>query len=285
MARPVSRTPDSAPDLLPTGLAGPAQEIEAFAGDPDFMTSLARGLAVLRGFSQARPHQTISQLSLRTGIPRAAVRRALHTLAGLGYVGHDPDRKTFSLRAKVLTLGFAYLHSMPLAALAQPVLDAVSERLHESSSMAVLEKDEVVYVVRSKTSRRIMSVDLGVGSRLPAYCTSLGRVLLAGLPPQELNTYLSRIDPVRHTTHTIVARDKLRAAIEAARHDEFAIVDQELEIGLRSLAVPVRDERGRVVAAINAGTQAYRVSVPDLERIFLPVLRDAAGDLCVPARP
>jgi IclR family pca regulon transcriptional regulator len=202
----------------------------------------------------------------------------------LGYVGHDTDRKTFSLRAKVLTLGFAYLHSTPLAALAQPVLDTVSERLHESSSLAVLEKDEVVYVVRSRTSRRIMSVDLGVGSRLPAYCTSLGRVLLAGLSPADLQAYLLRTEPVRHTQHTIVAREKLRAAIEAAKRDAFAVVDQELEIGLRSIAVPLRDDQGRTVGAINAGTQAYRVSLPDLERVFLPVLREAADDLCVPTR-
>ena len=286
MARTTPRGIEPPADALPLrGLLAPAQEIEAFTGDPDFMTSLARGLAVLRGFSQARPHQTISQLSLRTGIPRAAVRRALHTLASLGYVGHDPDRKTFSLRAKVLTLGFAYLHSTPLAALAQPVLDAVSERLHESSSMAVLEKDEVVYIVRSRTARRIMSVDLGVGSRLPAYCTSLGRVLLSGLSAPDLNAYLSRIDPVRHTQHTLVSREKLRSAVEAARKDEFAIIDQELEVGLRSIAVPVRDDHGRIVAAINAGTQVHRVSVPDLERLFLPVLREAAGDLCVPTRP
>ncbi|QJR11440.1 Pca regulon regulatory protein [Usitatibacter rugosus] len=286
MARTASRGKEPPPDALPLrGLMAPVQEIEAFAGDPDFMTSLARGLAVLRGFSQSRPHQTISQLSLRTGIPRAAVRRALHTLARLGYVGHDPDRKTFSLRAKVLTLGFAYLNTTPLTALAQPVLDAVSEKLHESSSMAVLEKDEVVYVVRSRTARRIMSVDLGVGSRLPAYCTSLGRVLLSGLSAPDLNAYLSRIDPVRHTQHTVVSREKLRAIVEAARKDEFAIIDQELEVGLRSIAVPVRDDQGRIVAAINAGTQVHRVSVPDLERLFLPVLREAAGDLCVPTRP
>ena len=247
MARTTSRGIEPADALPLRELLAPAQEIEAFAGDPDFMTSLARGLAVLRGFSQSRPHQTISQLSLRTGIPRAAVRRALHTLASLGYVGHDPDRKTFSLRAKVLTLGFAYLHSTPLAALAQPVLDGVSERLHESSSMAVLEKDEVVYIVRSRTARRIMSVDLGVGSRLPAYCTSLGRVLLSGLSAPDLNAYLSRIDPVRHTQHTLVSREKLRSAVEAARKDEFAIIDQELEVGLRSIAVPVREAGSELV--------------------------------------
>ncbi|APV52462.1 IclR family transcriptional regulator [Betaproteobacteria bacterium GR16-43] len=261
----------------------PAQEIEALGGDPDFMTSLARGLVVLRAFSQQRPNQSISQLSLRTGIPRAAVRRVLHTLTRLGYVGHDAERRTFALRAKILTLGFAYLHSSPLAALAQPVLDGVSEKLHESSSIAVLEKDEVVYVARSKTSRRIMSVDLAVGSRLPAYCTSLGRVLLSGLTSTGLQAYLARIEPERHTQHTLVSREKLRVAIEAVQRDGYAVVDQELEIGLRSIAVPVRDPNGNIVAAMNAGTQAYRITVAELQRTYFPVLREAAEDLCVPA--
>jgi IclR family pca regulon transcriptional regulator len=245
------------------------------------MTSLARGLAVLRAFSQQRPNQSISQLSLRTGIPRAAVRRCLHTLARLGYVGHDADRKTFALRAKVLTLGFAHLSSTPLAALAQPVLDAVSEKLHESSSLAVLEGDEVVYMVRSKSSRRIMSVDLGIGSRLPAYCTTLGRVLLAGLAPAELQAHLARAPIQRHTQHTLTGKERLRQAIELASEQGYAVVDQELEIGLRSIAVPVRDSNGRVVAAINAGTQAHRISVAELEKRFLPVLAAAASQLCI----
>lgn len=281
MARSAVRRPEVR--ALPPPVT-PAAEIEALGGDPDFMTSLARGLAVLRAFSQQRPNPSISQLSLRTGIPRAAVRRCLYTLARLGYVGHDAERRSFALRAKVLTLGFAHLSSTPLAALAQPVLDAVSEQLHESSSLAVLEGDEVVYVVRSKTSRRIMSVDLGVGSRLPAYCTSLGRVLLAGLTPAQLQSYFARAHLVRHTQHTLVGKERLRQAIDAVRRQGYAIVDQELEIGLRSIAVPVRDSNGRTVAAINAGTQAYRVAIGELEKRFLPVLGDAAADLCVPPR-
>src|SRR5258706_12031405 len=170
------------------------------AADPDFMTSLARGLAVINAFSQQRPQQSISQLSIKTEIPRAAVRRCLITLARLGYVGHDPERRTFMLRPKVLSLGYAYLSSIPLVNMAQPVLDRLSQRLHESSSLAVLEEGgDIAYVARSKASRRIMSVDLGIGSRLPAYCTSLGRVLLAGLPPEELKPYLAGLRPIPPT--------------------------------------------------------------------------------------
>jgi IclR family transcriptional regulator, pca regulon regulatory protein len=243
------------------------------------MTSLARGLAVLRAFSQQRPHQSISQLSMRTSIPRAAVRRCLHTLVQLGYVGHDVERRTFTLRPRVLSLGHAYLSSIPMVTLAQPVLDALSDQLHESASMAVLEGDDVVYVVRSKTTRRLMSVDLSVGSRLPAYCTSLGRVLLGGLPPEALKDYLARARPIRYTQHTVMSKDRLHTIVEEAHRDGFSIVDEELEIGLRSMAVPIHDVRGEVVAAINASTQASRLPLAEFHATFLPALKKAATEL------
>jgi IclR family pca regulon transcriptional regulator len=249
------------------------------ASDPDFMTSLARGLLVLRAFSQQRPSQSISQISLRTSIPRAAVRRCLHTLMRLEYVGHDPERRTFTLRPKVLSLGYAYLSSLPMVSLAQPVLDSMSDKLHESASMAVLESDEIVYVARSKTTRRLMSVDLSVGSRLPAYCTSLGRVLLAALPPEDLAQYLARIQPIRYTPHTVISKEKLRTIIEVARKDGYSVVDEELEIGLRSIAVPIVDGRGVVTAAINASTQASRLPLSEFHLAFLPALRKAASEL------
>ncbi|HEX7558853.1 MAG TPA: IclR family transcriptional regulator C-terminal domain-containing protein [Usitatibacter sp.] len=249
------------------------------AADPDFMTSLARGLAVIQAFSQQRPQQSISQLSLKTSIPRAAVRRCLITLARLGYVGHDPERRTFMLRPKVLSLGYAYLSSIPLVAMAQPVLDRLSHRLHESSSVAVLEGGEIAYIARSKASRRIMSVDLGIGSHLPAYCTSLGRVLLAGLPAHDLATYLAALKPARHTPHTVVSKEALRAAIDAARRDGFSVVDQELELGLRSIAVPITDIRGEVIAALNASTHASLLPLEQFQSTFLPALRHAAAEL------
>jgi IclR family pca regulon transcriptional regulator len=156
-----------------------AEQIDALT-DPSFMTSLARGLAVVRAFSDSRKPQTIAHISQKTGIPRAAVRRCLHTLQQLGYV--DAELNNFSLRPKVLTLGYSYLSSTPLTVSAQPYLNNISRALNESSSLAVLDDDEVLYVARSATSR-VMSVALNTGSRLPAYCTSLGRVMLAHLPP------------------------------------------------------------------------------------------------------
>jgi len=258
--------------------ATPADDPLALAGDPDFMTSLARGLAVIRAFSQQRQRLSIAQISLRTGISRAAVRRCLYTLGRLGYVGSD-DGRNFALRPRILALGHAYLSSAPLASSAQPLLNQVSAAVHESCSMAILDGDDIVYVARSSSSARIMSIDLGIGSRLPAFCTSMGRVLLGGLAGAELNEFLKRLVATPYTSRTLVAKDRLRDAIVAARGAGCAIVDQELEIGLRSIAVPVLDANGRPAAAINVSTQAARVPLGDMEKRFLPALRAAAAEL------
>ncbi len=262
----------------PEGATSAAEHIESWSGDPNFMTSLARGIAVIRAFTQQKRRLTISQLSQRTGIPRAAVRRCLYTLAQLGYVNAD-ENKEFSLSPRILSLGHAYLSSTPLSSAAQPLLDRVSDSLHESSSIALLEGDEILYVARSSTNRRIMSVDLGIGTRLPAYCTSMGRVLLAFLPPAEQDAYLSRVRLVRYTPRTITAPDKLRREFETIRRAGFAIVDQELEVGLRSIAVPVRGHAGAVVAAMNIGTHASRVTLAEMEKTMLPELGAAAYEL------
>jgi IclR family transcriptional regulator, pca regulon regulatory protein len=256
----------------------PALEIQAYAGDPNFMASLARGLAVIRAFTQQRRHLTIAQLSQRTAIPRAAVRRCLYTLSMLGYVGSE-DGRTYALRPRILALGHAYLSSTPLVYAVQPLLDQITSLLHESSSLAVLEGDEILYIARSSTTTRLMSIDLGIGSRLPAYCTSMGRVLLAGLSAAEIDLYLSRVKLVKLTTRTVSTADELKVALNAIRRDGYAVVDQELEIGLRSIAVPVGDRDGRLVAAINVGTQSSRVSVAEMESKFLPPLRAAAHEL------
>jgi IclR family pca regulon transcriptional regulator len=258
--------------------AAAADDVPAFAGDPDFMTSLARGLAVIRAFSQQRQRLSIAQISLRTGISRAAVRRCLYTLGRLGYVGSD-DGRNFALRPRILALGHAYLSSAPLASAAQPLLNQVSAAVHESCSMAILDGDDIVYVARSSSSARIMSIDLGIGSRLPAFCTSMGRVLLGGLTAAELNDFLKRLVATPYTNRTLVAKDRLRDAIAAAREAGYAIVDQELEMGLRSIAVPVVDASGRPAAAINVSTQAARVPLGDVEKRFLPALRAAATEL------
>jgi IclR family pca regulon transcriptional regulator len=285
MAKAASTAPTRATQQAPGNMIAPnappvtpALEIRGYAGDPNFMASLARGLAVIRAFTQQRRHLTIAQLSQRTAIPRAAVRRCLYTLSMLGYVGSE-DGRTYALRPRILALGHAYLSSTPLVYAVQPLLDQITSLLHESSSLAVLEGDEILYIARSSTTTRLLSIDLGIGSRLPAYCTSMGRVLLAGLSDTEIDLYLSRVKLVKLTTRTVSTADELKAALNAIRRDGYAVVDQELEIGLRSIAVPVSDRGGRSVAAINIGTQSSRVSVAEMESKFLPPLRAAAHEL------
>jgi len=267
-------------DVLQDDTPTAASEIDALTGDPNFMTSLARGLAVIQGFTKQKRSLTIAQLSHRTGIPRAAVRRCLYTLSRLGLAGSD-DGKTYSLRPKILSLGHAYLSSTTLAAAAQPLLDRVSAALDESSSIALLDGDEILYVARSSITRRIMSVDLSIGTRLPAYCTSMGRVMLAHLSPAEIDGYFRRVKLVAHTPRTMISTERLRKALASVIAQDYAIVDQELELGLRSIAVPVRDLSGKVVAAMNISTQAPRVPVAELERRFLPELQAAARELGV----
>jgi IclR family pca regulon transcriptional regulator len=257
-------------------LAAPASQIDALTGDPNFMTSFARGLAVIRAFSHQRRRLTIAQVSYKTGIPRAAVRRCLYTLEKLGYVASEAH--AFSMRSKIVTLGHAYLSSTPLAVSAQPVLDRVSSAVDESCSLAILDSDEIVYLARSASSR-IAAVAPNVGSRLPAYCTSMGRVLLAHLPERELDAYLARVVLRAFVDRTVTSPEKLRQLVHSVRRAGFAIVDQELEIGLRSIAVPVRHTCGRVVAAVNVSVHAARATVRQMETGFLPHLQAAAGDL------
>ena len=185
-----TRPPQSS--LAPPPYETPAKRIEEFAGDPNFMTSLARGLAVINAFQERKRHLTIAQISHRTEIPRAAVRRCLYTLMKLGYA--TSDGRTYSLLPKVLTLGHAYLSSTPLAVSAQPYLDRISEQLHEACNLATLEGEQVLYIARSAIPQRLISVDLSVGSRLPAYCTSMGRILLAALDDDSLHDYLEHAE-------------------------------------------------------------------------------------------
>ncbi|MCQ4260046.1 helix-turn-helix domain-containing protein [Pseudomonas stutzeri] len=263
--------------MVPAIIASPAKRIEALTGDPNFMTSLARGLAVIHAFQERKRHLTIAQISHRTEIPRAAVRRCLHTLIKLGYA--TTDGRTYSLLPKVLTLGHAYLSSTPLAVTAQPILDRLSDELHEACSMATLEGDEVLYVARSATPQRLISVDLSVGSRLPAYCTSMGRILLAALDDAALTDYLEHANLQIKTSRTLHAPEAIRASVDEIRQKGWVIIDQELEVGLRSLAVPLKDSAGQVLAALNVGTHASRVSKQELEARFLPVLLEASKEL------
>ncbi|MBO1076551.1 IclR family transcriptional regulator domain-containing protein [Roseomonas marmotae] len=236
---------------------------------PETIGSLARGLSVIEAFSPLRPKASIADIARATGLTRAAARRCLLTLQELGYA--EFDGKFFTLTPRVLRLGGAYLSSTPLPEILQPELEAVREAVQESCSAAILDGPDVIYVARS-AARRIMSVSLGVGSRLPAHCTSLGRALLSTLPEARLEAFLARLPPGTATEHT-------RAAVATARAAGYALVNEELEPGLRSVAMPVRDMRGRCVAAINIGAHAGRATDEVVEELFLPALRRAVARL------
>ena len=242
----------------------------------DFVQSLDRGLAVIRCFSSEHPSLTLSEVAERTGLTRAAARRFLLTLQELGYVGSSG--RQFSLRPRVLALGYAYLSSFSVAQIAQPHLEDLAEELHESCSVSVLDGDDLVYVARA-SANRIMTISLTVGTRLPPYPTSMGRVLLAHLPEAELDAHLSRTELRRLTEHTITDPLELRAVLAAVRCQGWAAVDQELEAGVRSIAVPIRDGSHKVVAAINASAHAARVPMRTLEKQFLPRLIDCAQQI------
>ncbi len=266
-------TPAAAATVAATaGMAGGAAEE---ASDPNFMTSLARGLSVIRAFTEREPNLTIADIAKITGLPRAAARRCLLTLMQLGYAGSDG--RSFYLKPKILALGYSFLSSAPLATILDPLIEQVSGAVQESCSAAVLDEDELVYIARAAT-KRIMSVGLNVGSRLPAYCTSMGRVLLAALPEAELDAYLARVPLRPYTERTITAADALKRELERVRERGFSLVDQELELGLRSIAVPIRTAAGGVVASMNVSAQAARVTCPEMELQFLPRLTRAAEE-------
>ena len=267
----------STSSIAPPIVASPAKRIQAFTGDPDFMASLARGLAVVQAFQERKRHLTIAQISHRTEIPRAAVRRCLYTLIKLGYA--TTDGRTYSLLPKVLTLGHAYLSSTPLAVSAQPYLDRMSEQLHEACNMATLEGDDILYIARSATTQRLISVDLSVGGRLSAYCTSMGRILLAALDDVTLHEYLANGEFQAETSRTVHTPQALLECLQKVREQGWCIVDQELEQGLRSIAVPVYDASGQVLAALNVSTHAGRVTRTELEQRFLPIMLSSSREL------
>ena len=255
--------------------ASPAETLYR-AGDPDFMTSLARGLHVIRAFARVDRRLTIADVSRATGLTRAVVRRCLYTLCELGYAASDG--RMFHLQPRILSLGYAYLSTAPLAIAAQPVLQELSERIGEATTVGVLDEGAVVYVARAST-QRIMSVTLGVGSRLQAYCTALGRVLLASLPSAQATAELGRGELTAHTRFTVTSRARLLEILAQVRAEGYALNDQELEIGLRAIAVPVRNVVGATVAAMNVSAQASRFSRRELIEAALPALRIAAERL------
>ena len=241
---------------------------------PEFVASFARGLSVIRSFDHDTPRQTLTETAERTGMARAAARRFLLTLCALGYA--RTDGKYFELTPKVLDLGYAYLSSLGLSEMLMPYLRRVTDAVQESSSAAVLDGEDVVYVARSAARHRVMAISLAVGARLPAHCSSMGQVLLAYLEPAQLSRFLKIAKLQRYTDTTLTTPEALEARLREVRARGWSMCDQELEIGLRSVAVAVHDPKGAVNLAINVSVQATRVSTEILLRDYLPVLQDAA---------
>lgn len=236
--------------------------------------SLERGLAVIRAFDAEHPQMSLSDVARATGLTRAAARRFLHTLVGLGYM--RTDGRLFALRPRVLELGYAYLSSLSLPEVALPHLEELVTRVHESTSVSVLDGDEVVYVARVPT-KRIMTVAISVGTRFPAHATSMGRVLLAARSDEWLSGYLAsaRLKPI--TGHTVTNPEHLLAELRTVREQGWSMVDQELEEGLRSVAAPIIDTSGQVVAAVNLSAQAQRWTPESITTELLPPLLKTAA--------
>ena len=270
-----------APPSLPAGAttaaaaasATDAQDAPDKPGD-SYVQSFARGLAVIRAFNAERPEQTLTDVAAATGLTRAGARRILLTLQTLGYV--EAEGRLFRLTPKILDLGFAYLTSMPFWNLAEPVMEDLSARVHESCSAAVLDRTEIVYVLRVPT-HKIMTINLSIGSRLPAYCTSMGRVLLASLDEGALDETLASTPLYAHTARTVTDIGELKKIIAQVRQQGWAIVDQELEGGLISISAPIRNRHGRVIAAMNISGNAQRTSAKQMVKTFLEPLQQAAA--------
>jgi len=259
------------------GVTAPAaDDFASQAGNPDFVLSLARGLRVIESFEGYHEGRSIVEISQSTGLSRASVRRLLLTLELLGYV--ERNRQVYRLKTQILRLGFSYLSSSSVVEAARPVLERITEQLHESSSMSMLDAGQIVYLARCAASR-VLAAGLSVGSRLPAYCTSMGRVLLAALSEEELTAYLRDLKPRAFTPKTLTRIPLIKKAILQARKDGYAIVDEELEAGLRSIAVPVCTRSNLVVAAINVGTHISRVDHTALVERCLPALQQGARTL------
>jgi IclR family pca regulon transcriptional regulator len=238
-----------------------------------YVQSFARGLEVIRSFSTEAPRQTLTEVAGRSGLSRAGARRILLTLETLGYVHNDG--KFFSLTPRILDLGFAYLSSMPIWNLAEPVMEALVAEVKESCSAAALDGTDIVYVLRVPT-HKIMSISLGVGSRLPAYCTSMGRMLLSAQPDAEVMKCLERSELKAHTKYTVTDVRELMARIAQARKQGWSLVNQELEEGLVSMAAPITNRAGQTVAALNISGQANRTSAKAMQETMLPQLLEAA---------
>jgi IclR family pca regulon transcriptional regulator len=259
---------------------GPASERERHA-DSEYLSTLERGLSVLRAFGRDDPQMTLSQVAEKTGLSPAAARRCLNTLVKLGYVAKH--QRYFLLRPEVMAFASAYLDSMSLGELVRPHLQAVRDETGDSSSLAVLSGYDILYLVHVSTNRMVR-LAAGIGTRYPAYATSLGRAMLAFEEEDVRADYLDTCTMTAFTEHTVASKPGLKRILEEARHNGYAFTQDELDYGLISLAVPILDESGRSMAAINCSTSTSRVAREELVRTRLPVLRNAARHIEVALR-
>jgi IclR family pca regulon transcriptional regulator len=249
------------------------EEIDKRAGSQDYVNSFARGLEVIRVFTRHKPRMTLSEVAQETDMTRATVRRFLLTLVREGYV--EAEGRYFSLLPKVLDLGFSVLSSMDIWDVAQPIMNELSEKLQESVMAAVFDKDSVIYLARAFPNRMV-TVGIRIGHRMPAHVGATGRVLLAALSDEDLHAYLEHVTLSKITSATITSKVKLRGEIEKARRQGFAIVDGEMEVGLRSISVPIYDLNGKVSAGLNVGCPTGRVSAEDLRGRILHEMLEAS---------
>lgn len=242
----------------------------------DIIGSFAKGLRVLECFGADQPRLAITDVANATGFDRATARRCLLTLHHEGYAAYDG--KYFTLTPRVLRLGMGALAALPLPQIVQPWLDQLSEQIGQSCSVSILDETEIVYLARA-AQRRVMSIGLMPGSRLPAYCTSMGRVLLAALPEDQARTLIERSDLTPRTVHSLYNPIEIMEEIARVRMQGFAVIDQEIELGLKSLAVPILDGHGRTVAALNTGMAALHASQEAIETTYLPALHKVQDGL------
>lgn len=243
---------------------------------PDFVTSLARGLAVIRSFGRDAASLTLGEVAERTELTRPTARRFLLTLEALGYI--HTDGKRFWLSPRTLDLGYAYLSSLRIWDIAQPSMQKVVEALNESCSMGVLDRGDVLYIARVPP-KHLMSLQVNLGTRLPAYCNSIGRVLLADLDAAEFGSLLEESDLRPFTKHTVTDPAALTRILGEVRTAGYALIDQEVELGLRAIAVPVHSRNGRVAAGISVGAHTGRVSKAEMTKTVLPALQQCAREI------
>lgn len=244
--------------------------------ETDFVNGFAKGLRVIEAFGESDRRLSIADAAKKTGLDRATVRRSLLTLVELRYA--DYDGKFFTLTPRILRLGHSYLSATPLPALLQPYLDRLAEKTGQSSSASILDGTQVLYIARA-SQRRVMSINLNPGSRLPAYCSSMGRVLLAELGDDLARAVLARTELRANTDRTLTDIDEILMELGCVRRQRYAVVDQELELGLRSIAVPLKNRHGEAIAALNVGAPAAHISVAQMIEEVLPSLREAAENI------